>query len=98
VTSVRFELGSGGWRYRLCNGPRFDEARAAGARKIMTKLEKPSAVERWTPRGKSDAVSGAGDLGVELPAEKVPAIQRRIVRACRRGASRLSSPRDARIR
>ena len=52
----------------------------------MTKLEKPSAVERLDAIvDKSDAVMVArGDLGVELPAEKVPAIQRRIVRACRR--------------
>jgi pyruvate kinase len=65
----------------------LDEARAlvrdrAG---IMTKLEKPSAVEALDAIiGKSDAVMVArGDLGVELPAEKVPGIQRRAVRACR---------------
>ncbi len=52
----------------------------------MTKLEKPSAVEHLDEIvARSDAVMVArGDLGVELPAEKVPAIQRRIVRACRR--------------
>src|SRR5207245_8998808 len=33
----------------------------------------------------TDAVMVArGDLGVEMPAEQVPAIQKRIVRACRR--------------
>jgi pyruvate kinase len=66
----------------------LDEARALarGRARIMTKLEKPSAVEHLEAIvEKSDAVMVArGDLGVELPAEKVPAIQRRIVRACRR--------------
>ena len=66
----------------------LDEARALvkGRAQIMTKLEKPSAVEHLDEIvEKSDAVMVArGDLGVELPAEKVPAIQRRIVRACRR--------------
>ena len=64
------------------------EARAliGGRAAIVSKLEKPAAVERldeivaW-----SDAVMVArGDLGVELPAERVPAIQKRIVRCCRR--------------
>ena len=66
----------------------LDEARtlAKGRARIMTKLEKPSAVERLDEIvEKSDAIMVArGDLGVELPAEKVPTIQRRIVRACRR--------------
>ena len=66
----------------------LDEARALarGRAQIMTKLEKPSAVEHLDEIvARSDAVMVArGDLGVELPAEKVPAIQRRIVRACRR--------------
>jgi pyruvate kinase len=65
----------------------LDEARALtkGRARIMTKLEKPSAVERLDEIvDKSDSVMVArGDLGVELPAEKVPSIQRRIVRACR---------------
>jgi pyruvate kinase len=66
----------------------LDEARtlARGRARIMTKLEKPSAVEHLDAIvERSDAVMVArGDLGVELPAEKVPAIQRRIVRTCRR--------------
>jgi pyruvate kinase len=66
----------------------LDKARelAKGRARIMTKLEKPSAVEHLDEIvAKSDAVMVArGDLGVELPAQKVPAIQRRIVRACRR--------------
>jgi pyruvate kinase len=53
---------------------------------IVSKLEKPSAVERLDEIvALSDAVMVArGDLGVELPAERVPAIQKRIVRSCRR--------------
>lgn len=66
----------------------LDEARelARGRAAILTKLEKPSAVEALDAIvAKSDAVMVArGDLGVELPAERVPGIQRRIVRACRR--------------
>src|SRR2546421_10600209 len=66
----------------------LDEARALarGRARIMTKFEKPSAVDRLDEIvEESDAIMVArGDLGVELPAEKVPSIQRRIVRACRR--------------
>lgn len=53
---------------------------------IVSKLEKPSAVDRLDEIvALSDAVMVArGDLGVELPAERVPAIQKRIVRSCRR--------------
>ncbi|MEA3150913.1 MAG: pyruvate kinase [Gammaproteobacteria bacterium] len=53
---------------------------------IMCKLEKPAAILRLEEIvAASDAVMVArGDLGVELPAERVPAIQKRIVRSCRR--------------
>lgn len=53
---------------------------------IVTKLEKPAAVDRLEEVIEaSDAVMVArGDLGVELPAEKVPSLQKRIVRACRK--------------
>jgi len=53
---------------------------------IVTKLEKPRAVERLDEIATlSDAVMVArGDLGVELPAERVPAIQKHAVRTCRR--------------
>ncbi len=53
---------------------------------IVVKLEKPSAVERLDEIvALTDAVMVArGDLGVELPAERVPAIQKRIVRCCRK--------------
>jgi len=64
------------------------EARALiGARAgIVAKLEKPSAIDRLDEVvAEADAVMVArGDLGVELPAERVPAIQKRIVRACRK--------------
>jgi pyruvate kinase len=51
----------------------------------MSKLEKPAAIARLNEIvAASDAVMVArGDLGVEMPAERVPAIQKRIVRACR---------------
>ncbi len=53
---------------------------------IVVKLEKPSAVERLDEIvALTDAVMVArGDLGVEMPAEQVPTIQKRIVRTCRR--------------
>jgi pyruvate kinase len=53
---------------------------------IISKIEKPSAVEHLDEIiALSDALMVArGDLGVELPPEDVPNIQRRIVRACRR--------------
>ncbi len=53
---------------------------------IVVKLEKPSAVERLDEIiALTDAVMVArGDLGVELPAERVPSIQKRIVRSCRK--------------
>ena len=52
---------------------------------IVAKLEKPAAIESLDAiLAETDAVMVArGDLGVELPAEQVPAIQKRIVRACR---------------
>jgi len=53
---------------------------------IVAKLEKPAAIASLDAiLAETDAVMVArGDLGVELPAEQVPAIQKRIVRACRR--------------
>jgi pyruvate kinase len=52
---------------------------------VLAKLEKPAAIERLDAIvALSDAVMVArGDLGVEMPAEQVPRIQKRIVRACR---------------
>ena len=53
---------------------------------IVAKLEKPAAIDCLDEiLAETDAVMVArGDLGVEMPAEQVPAIQKRIVRACRR--------------
>ena len=53
--------------------------------RIVVKLEKPSAIDRLDEIiAQTDAVMVArGDLGVEMPAEQVPAIQKRVVRACR---------------
>jgi pyruvate kinase len=52
---------------------------------LMAKLEKPSAIRHLEEIVEmSDAVMVArGDLGVEMPAEDVPAIQKRIVREAR---------------
>jgi pyruvate kinase len=52
---------------------------------VLAKLEKPAAVDRLGEIiDHADAVMVArGDLGVELPPEDVPAIQKRIVRLCR---------------
>ena len=52
---------------------------------LMSKIEKPQAVERLDEIIElSDAIMVArGDLGVELPLEMVPSIQKRITRACR---------------
>jgi pyruvate kinase len=52
---------------------------------ILSKLEKPAAIACLEEIvAVSDAVMVArGDLGVEMPAEQVPAIQKRIIRACR---------------
>lgn len=56
-----------------------------GRAKLITKLEKPSALEDLDAIiENSDAVMLArGDLGVELPAEQVPTIQKRVVRRVR---------------
>lgn len=53
---------------------------------IVAKLEKPAAIECLDEiLAVTDAVMVArGDLGVEMPAEQVPAIQKRIVRECRK--------------
>ncbi|MFH1157568.1 MAG: pyruvate kinase [Pseudomonadota bacterium] len=53
--------------------------------KIIVKIEKPSAIECLQEIVDiSDAVMVArGDLGVEIPAEHVPSVQKHIVRVCR---------------
>ena len=52
---------------------------------IMAKFEKPLAIKRMNEiLNYSDAAMVArGDLGVEMPPEEVPIIQKRIVQACR---------------
>jgi len=57
----------------------------AGRAAVMAKIEKPSAVERLEEIVTlADAIMVArGDLGVELPPEDVPAVQKRMIRVCR---------------
>lgn len=57
-----------------------------GRAKLIAKIERPSAVEQIKGIIKSsDAIMVArGDLGVEIPPERVPAVQKRIIRLCRR--------------
>ncbi|RWX79047.1 pyruvate kinase [Neorhizobium lilium] len=59
---------------------------ARGRVGIMSKIEKPQALERIDEIIElSDAVMVArGDLGVEMPLEAVPGIQKQLTRACRR--------------
>lgn len=59
--------------------------RIAGRAAVVAKLEKPSAIEHLEDIALlSDAVMVArGDLGVELPPERVPSVQKRISRVCR---------------
>lgn len=60
--------------------------RVGGRAKLISKIEKPSAVETLEEIVElSDGIMVArGDLGVELPLEDVPVVQRRIIRLCRR--------------
>ncbi len=66
------------------------EARALckGRAAIMSKIEKPNAVARFAAiLEASDGIMVArGDLGVELPVQNVPPIQKRLVRDCRAAA------------
>ena len=65
----------------------LDEVRALAGRpiSIVAKLEKPAAVERLEEIvARTDALMIArGDLGVELPPQRVPTVQRQALRACR---------------
>jgi pyruvate kinase len=62
------------------------QALVGGRAGVVAKLEKPAAIDRLDDIvALSDAIMVArGDLGVEMPAEKVPVVQRRILRACRK--------------
>jgi pyruvate kinase len=57
----------------------------AGRAAILSKLEKPAAIDHLEEIvSQSDAVMVArGDLGVELPPEDVPSLQKRIIGECR---------------
>jgi len=57
----------------------------AGRAHLITKLEKPSALKQLDGIVElTDAIMVArGDLGVELPPERVPATQKRIIHSCR---------------
>jgi len=59
---------------------------ARGRAAVMAKIEKPQAVDRLAEiLDAADALMVArGDLGVELPVEKVPALQKQMTRASRR--------------
>ncbi|TBX28388.1 pyruvate kinase [Nioella sediminis] len=67
-----------------------EEARglAKGRAAILSKIEKPAAVKAFDEiLAASDGIMVArGDLGVELPVQAVPPIQKRLVRACRAAA------------
>ncbi|MDA8870000.1 pyruvate kinase [Rhizobiaceae bacterium] len=56
---------------------------------ILAKIEKPQAVERLDEIiDMADAIMVArGDLGVEMPLEMVPSIQKKMVRKCRRAGT-----------
>ncbi len=58
---------------------------ARGRAGVLAKLEKPQAVARLQEIIEaSDALMVArGDLGVEMPLEQVPGLQKQIIRACR---------------
>lgn len=66
----------------LAEARRLAQGRAA----ILAKIEKPQAIDRLDDIIEaSDALMVArGDLGVELPLEKVPGLQKKVTRACRR--------------
>ncbi len=64
-----------------------EEAQALvnGRAKLVSKIEKPNAIDNFDEiLTKSDGIMIArGDLGVELPVEKLPGIQKRLIRECR---------------
>ncbi len=66
----------------LAEGRRLIEGRAA----LLAKIEKPSAVTRLEEivEGCDGVMVARGDLGVELPPQAVPPLQKRIVEVARR--------------
>lgn len=61
---------------------------AKGRAAILSKIEKPAAVKSFDEilRVSDGIMVARGDLGVELPVQNVPPIQKRLVRACRAAA------------
>ncbi|MTI16540.1 pyruvate kinase [Rhodobacteraceae bacterium RKSG542] len=59
---------------------------AQGRVGVLAKIEKPQAIDRLPEIIElSDAIMVArGDLGVEMPLEQVPGLQKRMIRACRK--------------
>ncbi|MEZ4605313.1 MAG: pyruvate kinase [Deinococcales bacterium] len=59
-------------------------ARSGSRARLMAKIEKPSAVKRFDDilREVDGIMVARGDLGVELPAEQVPPIQKQLIHAC----------------
>jgi pyruvate kinase len=59
---------------------------ARGRASVMAKIEKPQAVARLNEilEAADGLMVARGDLGVEMPVEKVPGIQKQITRAARR--------------
>jgi pyruvate kinase len=55
---------------------------------VIAKLEKPEAVDRLEEivRAFDGMMVARGDLGVEMPLEKVPVVQKRAIQACRDNA------------
>ena len=64
----------------------FITARTSHPIKIVAKIERPNAVERISEiAAAADGIMIArGDLAVEIPFERVPAISRHIIRECRK--------------
>ena len=58
--------------------------RSGSNAKLMAKIEKPGAVQRFTEilREVDGVMVARGDLGVEVPLQQVPQIQKRIIREC----------------
>ena len=56
-----------------------------GRAAVMAKIEKPAAIEHLDEivQIADGVMSARGDLGVELPAELVPGLQKKIIRRCR---------------
>lgn len=67
-----------------------DEARglAAGRAAVLAKIEKPAAVTSFEEilEAADGIMVARGDLGVELPVQNLPPIQKRLVRRCRAAA------------